>query len=94
MQARPRHQALDEVAVAQIGRDAAGGRVRVRQQAEILERGELVPHGRRRNVEPVLADKGRRRHRLGRGDVLADNGTQQVALPLAELWELFGLFWH
>jgi hypothetical protein len=42
----------------------------------------------------VLADEGRRRHRLSRGDVLADDGAQQIALPLAELWELIALLWH
>jgi hypothetical protein len=28
------------------------------------------------------------------GDVLADDGAQQVALPLAELWELIGFLRH
>ena len=94
LKARPRHQALDEVPVAEVGRHAAGGGVRVRQQTELLERGELVPHRRRREVEAVFADERRRGHRLGGGDVLADDGAQQIALPVAELWELVALSRH
>jgi hypothetical protein len=60
--------------------------VRVCEQTELLERRQLVADRRGRNIEVVLADEGRRRHRLSRGDVFADDGAQQIALPLAELW--------
>jgi hypothetical protein len=50
--------------------------VRVRQQAEILERCELVPDGRRRDVQVVLADQLGRRYRLGGRDVLADHRAE------------------
>ena len=64
------------------------------EKPELLEYGQLVAHRRGRDVETVLADERRRRHRLSRGDVFADDGAQQIALPLAELWELIALLRH
>src|SRR5207249_11606005 len=83
---RPRHEALDEVAVAEVRRDASGRGVRVHQEAKLLECGELVPHGGGRDAEAVATDERRRSDRLRRRDVLADHRAQQLALALPELW--------
>ena len=87
-QRRPRHEVLDEVAVAEIGRDASGRGVRVCQQAHLLECGQLVPHGRGRDAEAVPANERRRGDRLRARDVLADDRAQELTLPFSELREL------
>ena len=79
------HEALDEEAVAEIGGNASRGRMGVRQQAELLERGELVAHRRGRDVQPVALDERHGRDRPGRRDVLPDHGAQKVALPRGKL---------
>ena len=63
---RPRRgqQAIDEVAVARVGRDATRGRVRVREQAVLLEHRELVAHGRGPGAELGVGGERARRHGL------------------------------
>src|SRR5204863_9856243 len=82
---RPRHQALDEVAVSEVGRDSAGRGVRVREEPRILERGQLVADRRRRDLKAVPPNELGGRHGLGRRDVLADDRAEQLLCPLVEL---------
>ena len=79
---RRREQVVDVEPVAGLGRHAPGRRVRVRQQAEPLELGELRAHGRRRDAQSGPLDEGLRADRLSGRHVLLDDAPQDVALPL------------
>ena len=72
-------------AVAALRRRSTGGRVRVRQQPERLELGELAAHGRGRDAEAGALDEHARSDRLARRDVLLDDPPQDLALPRGEL---------
>ena len=63
-------------AVSRFGRDAAGGRVRVREQALGLELGELSPHRRRRDGQAASLDERPRADRLAGGNVLLDDDAK------------------
>jgi hypothetical protein len=67
---------LDEIAVARVGRDAAGGRVRMRQQPGILEVGQDVPDGRARHAKAVALDKRSRPDWGCAVDVFLDDGSE------------------
>ena len=85
-------QVVGEVAVAGLGRDAPGGGVRMREQPERLELGQLGANGRRRDA------KGRRRSTsafdpTGCFDATNSSTTRRMicSLPLAQL-HLFPAF--
>src|SRR5262249_51014978 len=61
-------------------RHAAGRGVRVREQAEPLQLGELAANGRRRDVEPDARDERPRPDRLPARDVLLDDTAQDRPL--------------
>ena len=88
----PRLLALEHLlgveAVAGFGRDPAGRGVRMREQAERLELGELAADGRRRDAEAGALDERLRADRLAGGDVLLDDPPKDVALALADLGHL------
>ena len=67
---------LDEVAVARVGRDATGRRVRVGQEAGRLEVGEDVAHGRARHAEAVALDERGRADGCRGVDVFLDDGPE------------------
>ena len=72
-------------AVAALRRRPSGRRVRMRQQTEVLELGELAAHRRRREVETGALDERARADRLAGRDVLLDDEPQDLALPGCEL---------
>ena len=67
---------LDVEAVAGVGRDAAGARVRVGQQAGHLELGEDVADRRAGHAEAVALDERLAADRLGGRDVFLDDGPK------------------
>ena len=84
----PLEQAVDVEAVAAVGRDPAGRGVRMCEQPEPLELGELVANGRRRRPDSGPLDEVLRAHRLPCGHVLLDDADQDLALALAEIGAL------
>src|SRR5581483_12384243 len=78
-------QPVGVVAVSALGLHATGRRVRVRQESAALELREVAAHRRRPDVEPTSLDEALRPHRLPRRDVLVDDATQDLLLPVAEL---------
>ena len=79
-----RHEVVDEEAVALVGRDAPGRRVRLDEVALLLEHGHLVAHRRGRDahagrVGDVGGPDGKRR-----GDVLLHHRTQDRRLAFVE----------
>jgi hypothetical protein len=62
--ARLAHELIHEQAVRPVGRNAAGGGVRLRQQAAFLEVGHDVPDRRGRQVQPAAAREHARAHGL------------------------------
>ena len=81
---RSGQERVDVEAVARLGGHAPGRGVRVREQAEALELGELVADGRRRDVEAGTLDERLRADGLAGGDVLLHHPPQDVALALRE----------
>ena len=81
----PVQQLVGVVAVAALGRHAAGGGVRMRQQAERLELGELGAHGRRRRGEPAALDERLRADGLATGNVRLDDAAQDFLLARTQL---------
>jgi len=75
-------QAVDEVAVAGFGRHAPGGRVRVRQQPELLEIGQLVADRRRPPLECRAERLGADRHAVVEVDL--DQPAQHVLLAFGK----------
>ena len=75
-------QPVDEVAVPGLGRHAAGRGVRVLQQPQLLEAGELVPDRRRPPVEAGGERLGA--HGRAAGEVLLDDALQNQFLALAQ----------
>ena len=67
---------FDVKAVAGVGRDAAGGRVRVGQQAVRLEFGEDAAHGRAGHAEAVALDERLAPDRCRGGDVFLNDGSK------------------
>ena len=85
----PRLEALEQLvrveAVAALGGDPTRRGVRVREQPERLELGELAANGRRRDTETGALDEPLRADRLARGDVLLDDAPQDLRLRVAQL---------
>src|SRR5689334_5455412 len=83
------HQALDEVAIAEVGGHAAGGDVRLVDQAVLLQGRELVAHGGGGVAGAV--DEGKLvgellgGDRLGGADMFFDERAQDGFLARAEL---------
>ena len=67
---------LDVEAIAGVGRDAAGGRVRVGQQAVRLELGEDAADGRAGHAEAIALDERLAADRRGGRDVFLDDGPK------------------
>src|SRR5207253_1075069 len=67
-------------AIPRLGRDPPGRGVRVRQQPEPLELGELAPDGRGRDFEPRPLDERPRADGLSGRDVLLDEEAEHLAL--------------
>ena len=76
-----REQLVRVQPVRLLGRDAAGRRVRMREQAARLELGELVADRRRRDAQTGALDEVPRADRLAGRDVLLDDAREEVALP-------------
>src|SRR4029079_9164079 len=74
---------VDPVAV--LRRHAAGGGVRVAEQTERLELGELATYGGRGHVEARPLDERLRPDRLPGRDVLLDDASQDLALARRQL---------
>ena len=75
---------VDEEPVALVGRDAAGGRVRLGEIALLLEDRHLVAHGRRTDPHAREVGDVRRAHRLRGGDVLLHDGPENGGLAFVE----------
>jgi hypothetical protein len=67
---------LDVVAVAALGGDPPGRRVRVRQEAGALELREHGAHGRAGHAEAIALDERLAADRCGGGDVFLDDGPK------------------
>ncbi len=72
-------QRVDEEAIALVGRHAPGGGVRGADEAELLEVGHDVAHGRGGELQPRLARQRARADRLAVADVGLDERRQQPA---------------
>ncbi len=72
------HQAVDEEPVAFGRRDAARGRMRTRDVAQVLEIGHHVADRRRRELEARLPGQHPRPDGLSLGDVTLDQRLQQM----------------
>src|SRR5439155_26087519 len=81
----PVQQLIGVVAVAALGRQAAGRGVRGGEQAEQFELGELGAHGGRCEGQAALLDEQLRAHRLPGGDELLDDTAQDLLLSLRQL---------
>ena len=84
----PREHLLGVEAVAGARRDAPGGGVRMGEEPERLELGELVANGGGREAEPGALDERLRADGLARRDVLLHDPPQDVALAFAQLSHL------
>ena len=71
--------------VAALGRHASRRRVRMRQQPEALELGQLAADGRGREIEAAPVDERLRAHGLTARHVLLDDEPQDLALSRCEL---------
>ena len=85
LQLHAAEKVLDKVAVAQVGGDAAGGGVRVRDVPFLLEDRHLVADGGRADAQAVLPRHQIRRDGHGRAHVLADDETEDPLLALGQL---------
>jgi hypothetical protein len=80
----PRQQLVRMQPVGALGRDAAGRRVRMREQPSRLELGELVSDRGRRHAQSGTLDEIARANGLSGGDVLLDHEREQVALARSQ----------
>jgi hypothetical protein len=78
-------EVVDEVAVPQIGGDAAGRSVRLGDVPLPLEHGHVVAHGCARHAELAGAGDPLGPDRLRRLDVLLDHGPQDRGLAFVEI---------
>src|SRR5205807_3008366 len=78
-------QRVHEVPVAEVGRDAAGARVWVREVSHLLERGEVVADRGGRDAEPVAFGDGLAPDGFPGPDELLDHGAEHRRLPGPEL---------
>src|SRR5262249_14832881 len=81
----PSEQLVRVVAVAALRRNASRGRVWMREQAEVLELGELGANRRRRDPEVRALDERLRADRLSRAHELLDDAAEDRALSFTEL---------
>ena len=81
----PLEQRARVVAVAAVRRHPSRGGVRVRQQPDLLELGELAPDRGRRDVHARPLDQALRAHGLARRHVLLDDPDDDLPLALGEL---------
>ena len=81
----PSEQLIGVEAVAAFGRHAPGGRVRMREQPEVLELRQRGADRRRRDAGVGPCDERLRPHRLAGADELLDHAAEDRLLPLAEL---------
>ena len=80
----PREQLGRIEAIALLGRHPSGRRMRMGEQALPLELGELVAHGRRRDIQLGALHEVPRSDRLAGRDVLLDHERKQLALSRRE----------
>ena len=78
-------QLVGVVAVTALGRHASRRRVRMREQAEVLELRELGADRRRRDAQVGALDERLRADRLPGADELLDDAAENRLLPLAQL---------
>ena len=76
-----RAEPVDEQPIARIGGHPSRRRVRGMDEALFLEDGHVVAHGRRRHPEVVPLDQALGAHRLGRADIVLDDGPQDGQPP-------------
>ena len=76
--------AIDDVAVAGVGRHATGRDVGMREQAVLLEQRQFVAHGGRPAVELRVGGDRPRRHRLAGPQVVVHHLAQDPLLPGGE----------
>ena len=81
----PLEQPVGVIAVAALRRHAPRRRVRMRQQPERLELGELGAHRRRRRVEADRSTSVFEPTGCAGGDVLLDHAPEDLLLPRREL---------
>jgi hypothetical protein len=77
-------QPVDEEPVALLRRYPPRARVRLRDEALLLEDRHVVADRRRGNVEVVPVDKRLRSHRLSGGHVVFDDRPEHRQLPLVK----------
>ena len=70
------------VAVPMVGRHAAGRRMRMGEEADVLELGQFVPHGGGRDPHARPCDQALRPHGHPRGHVLLDDPHEDLLLAL------------
>src|SRR5438128_2029157 len=78
------HEEVDKIAVAAVGRDAAGRSVRLLQIPGADQVGQLVADGRRGERDEVLGGQHLRADRHPRHGVVGDDGLQDLLLALVE----------
>ncbi len=76
--------------VTGFGRDPPRRRVRMRQEPQRLELGQLVPDGRGGEGQPRARDERLRADGLAGRDVLGDDAAENLALPFGQLGHLQG----
>src|SRR5262249_1226021 len=81
----PSEQLVGVQAVPALCRNASRGRVRMREQAEVLELGELCADRRRRDAKVGALDERLRADRLSCAHELLAHAAADRLLPLAEL---------
>ena len=84
VEATGRGHVVDEEAVALVGGNAAGRRVRLGEVALLLEHGHLVAHGGRADLHAGRVGDVGGPHRLRGGDVLLHHGPQDGGLAFVE----------
>ena len=72
------HQAVDEKAVAFLGRYSAGGRVRARNEAHLFQVSHDIAHGRRRQLEAGMTRQCPRADRLAVAHIAFDQRLEEV----------------
>ena len=75
---------VDVVAIAAVGGHPARGRVRVGEHAHVLEVGEVVADRRGGHAEAEVLAEVLRADGRARGDVLLDDGPEDLLLPCRE----------
>ena len=78
---RGREQLVDVEPVAAVGRDAAGGCMRLLQIAQLLELDEGAPDGSGRHAQAGQRGQARRSDRLAGIDVFSDECGQYLSRP-------------